>query len=50
MAEQILVQDAAHLPLYHGQSFFVIKPNLQGIYHPAILGTVPRGKYAYFTK
>jgi len=50
MAEQILVQEAAHLPLYHGQSFFVIKPGLQGIYHPAILGTVPRGKYAYFTK
>jgi oligopeptide transport system substrate-binding protein len=49
-AEQILVQDAAHLPLYHGQSFFVIKPGLQGIYHPAILGGVPRGKYAYFTK
>ena len=50
MAEQILVQEAAHLPLYHGQSFFVIKPGLQGIYHPAILGTVPRGKYTYFTK
>ncbi len=50
MAEQILVQEAAHLPLYHGQSFFVIKPGLQGIYHPAILGGVPRGKYAYFAK
>jgi oligopeptide transport system substrate-binding protein len=50
MAEQILVTEQPHLPLYHGQSFFVIKPNLQGIYHPAILGTVPRGKYAYFTK
>ena len=50
MAEQILVQDAAHLPMFHGQSFFVIKPGLQGIYHPAILGGVPRGKYAYFTK
>jgi len=50
MAEQILVQEAAHVPLFHGQSFFVIKPGLQGIYHPAILGGVPRGKYAYFTK
>lgn len=49
-AEQILVTEQPHLPLYHGQSFFVIKPGLQGIYHPAILGTVPRGKYAYFTK
>jgi len=49
-AEQILVTEQPHLPLYHGQSFFVIKPNLQGIYHPAILGGVPRGRYAYFTK
>lgn len=49
-AEMILVQEAAHLPLYHGQSFFVIKPGLNGVYHPAILGGVPRGKYAYWTK
>jgi len=49
-AEQILVTEQPHLPLYHGQSFFVIKPGLQGIYHPAILGGVPRGRYAYFTK
>jgi len=49
-AEQILVTEQPHMPLYHGQSFFVSKPNLQGIYHPAILGLVPRGKYAYFTK
>jgi oligopeptide transport system substrate-binding protein len=49
-AETILMNDMPHLPLYHGQSFFVIKPNVQGIYHPAILGTVPRGKYVTITK
>jgi oligopeptide transport system substrate-binding protein len=49
-AEAILVQAANHLPLFHGQSFFLIKPGLNGIYHPAILGTVPRAKYAYWTK
>jgi len=49
-AEKILVQEAAHTPLYHRQYFFLIKPNVQGIYHPAIVGGVPRGKYAYFTK
>ncbi len=49
-AEKILVQEAVHLPLYHRQDFYVIKPSLQGVYHPAILGSVPRGKYAYFTK
>ncbi len=49
-AEVILMNEMPHLPLYHGQSFFVIKPNVQGIYHPAILGTVPRGKYVTITK
>jgi len=49
-AEVILMNDMSRIPVWHGQSYFVIKPNLQGIYHPAILGTVPRGKYAYFTK
>jgi oligopeptide transport system substrate-binding protein len=49
-AEVILMNDMPHMPIYHGQNFFVIKPNLQGQYHPAILGTVPRAKYAYFTK
>jgi oligopeptide transport system substrate-binding protein len=49
-AEVILMNELPHLPLYHGQSFFVIKPNIQGIYHPAILGTVPRGKYVTITK
>ena len=49
-AEVMLMNDMSRIPIYHGQSFFVIKPTLQGIYHPAILGTVPRGKYAYFTK
>lgn len=49
-AEVILMNDMSRIPIYHGQTFFVIKPNLQGVYHPAILGTVPRAKYAYFTK
>ena len=49
-AEVILMNDMPHLPIYHGQNYFLLKPNLQGIYHPAILGTVPRAKYAYFTK
>lgn len=49
-AEMILNQEQAHTPIFHGQSFFLIKPKLEGIYHPAILGTVPRGKYAYWTK
>lgn len=49
-AEVILMNDMSRIPIYHGQSFFVIKPNLQGVYHPAILGTVPRAKYAYFSK
>ena len=44
------MNDMPHMPIYHGQSFFVIKPNVQGIYHPAILGTVPRAKYVTITK
>ncbi len=49
-AEVLLMNDMPHMPIYHGQSFFVIKPTVQGIYHPAILGTVPRGKYVKITK
>ncbi len=49
-AEVLLMNDMPHVPIYHGQSFFVIKPNVQGIYHPAILGAVPRGKYVTITK
>lgn len=49
-AETILMNEMPHLPIFHGQSFFVIKPNVQGIYHPAILGTVPRAKYVTITK
>lgn len=49
-AEQLMMNDMPHLPVYHGQNFFVIKPGLQGQYHPAILGGVPRAKYAYWTK
>ncbi|MBN8906044.1 MAG: hypothetical protein J0H99_05345, partial [Rhodospirillales bacterium] len=49
-AEVMLMNDMSRIPIYHGQSFFVIKPNVQGIYHPAILGTVPRAKYVTITK
>jgi oligopeptide transport system substrate-binding protein len=49
-AEVILMREQAHMPIFHGQAFYVIKPNLQGIFHPAILGTVPRAKHAYWTK
>ena len=49
-AEQLMMNDMPRIPVYHGQSFFVIKPNLQGQYHPAILGGVPRAKYAFWTK
>ena len=40
----------SHTTFYHGQFYYVIKPGLQGVLHPAILGTVPRAKYAFFTK
>ncbi len=49
-AEVILVREQSHTTFFHGQFFYVIKPGLQGVYHPAILGTVPRAKHAYFTK
>jgi len=49
-AEVIMMNDMPRIPLYHGQSFFVTKPNVQGILHPAILGGVPRGKYVTITK
>ena len=44
-AEQIFVQDTSHLTLYHGRSFYVIKPDTKGIVHPPILGTTPWFKY-----
>ncbi len=49
-AEVLMMNDMPHMPIYHGQSFFVTKPNVQGIYHPAILGGVPRAKYVKITK
>jgi len=49
-AEVILVREQSHTTFYHGQFYYVIKPGLQGVLHPAILGTVPRAKHAFFTK
>lgn len=49
-AEEILVRESAHIPVYHGQSFYVTKPNVQGIYHRPILGAIPWFKYVAITK
>jgi len=49
-AEQMLIQSASHMTLFHGQFFFLSRPTLQGVYHPPILGAVPKAKYVYFTK
>jgi len=49
-AEQIFVQSASHMTLYHGQSFFLSRPTLQGVYHPPILGSTAKYKYIYYTK
>jgi len=49
-AEQMFVQAASHMTMYHGQSFFLSRPTLQGVYHPPILGGTPKYKYIYFTK
>jgi len=49
-AEVILVQQGASIPINYNQAFFVIKPNVQGVYHPAVLGTFPRLKYISITK
>jgi ABC-type oligopeptide transport system substrate-binding subunit len=49
-AEVILVRDSSHIPLYHRQFFFVIKPNVQGVYHRPILGIQPWFKYVSITK
>ncbi len=49
-AEQILVQSAAYLTLYHGQSYFLSRPTVQGVYHPPILGGTPKYKYIYYTQ
>ncbi len=49
-AEVILVQQGASIPINYNQAFFVTKPNVQGVYHPAVLGTFPRIKYVSITK
>jgi oligopeptide transport system substrate-binding protein len=49
-AESILVQQGASIPINFNQAFFVTKPNLQGVYHPAVLGTYPRLKFMSITK
>ncbi len=49
-AETILVQQGASIPINFNQAFFVIKPNVQGVYHPAVLGTYPRLKFISITK
>jgi oligopeptide transport system substrate-binding protein len=49
-AEVILVQQGASIPINFNQAFFVIKPNVQGVYHPAVLGTHARIKYVSITK
>jgi oligopeptide transport system substrate-binding protein len=49
-AEAILVQQGASIPINFNQAFFVTKPNLQGVYHPAVLGTYPRLKFMSITK
>jgi len=49
-AEAIFVREASHIPIYHGQSYYVTKPNVQGIYHRPILGTTPWFKYVSITK
>ncbi len=49
-AEVILVQQGASIPVVFNQTFFVTKPNVQGIYHPPVLGTFPRAKYVSITK
>ncbi len=49
-AEMILVQQGASIPINFNQVFFVTKPNLQGVYHPAVLGTYPRLKFMSVTK
>lgn len=49
-AEEVFVRDASHITIYHGREFYVIKPNVQGIYHPPILGTTPWFKYISITR
>jgi oligopeptide transport system substrate-binding protein len=49
-AEVILVQQGASIPINFNQAFFVTKPNVQGVYHPAVLGTYPRLKFISITK
>ncbi len=49
-AETILVQQGASIPINFNQAFFVTKPNVQGVYHPAVLGTYLRLKFISITK
>ncbi|MDQ2787263.1 MAG: peptide ABC transporter substrate-binding protein [Chloroflexota bacterium] len=49
-AEVILVQQGASIPINFNQAFFVTKPTVQGVYHPAVLGTYPRLKFISITK
>jgi len=49
-AETILVQQGASIPINFNQAFFVTKPTVQGVYHPAVLGTYPRLKFISVTK
>jgi len=49
-AETILVQQGASIPINFNQAFFVTKPNVQGVFHPAVLGTYPRLKFISITK
>lgn len=49
-AEVILINDAAHVPMYNNQVFYIFKPSVQGVYHRPILGEVPWFKYLSITK
>ncbi|MDQ6603613.1 MAG: peptide ABC transporter substrate-binding protein [Chloroflexota bacterium] len=49
-AETILVQQGASIPINFNQAFFVTRPTVQGVYHPAVLGTYPRLKFISVTK
>jgi len=49
-AEVMLVQQGASIPINFNQAFFVTRPTVQGVYHPAVLGTYPRLKFISITK
>ena len=44
------MQQGASIPINFNQAFFVTKPNVQGVYHPAVLGTFPRIKFISITR